>query len=223
MQALLVWQPPLPSVCVDQLSLDYADLLYYALRTSMRMFAAIIVSLCFTFSFATLAAKNRRAEMILIPMLDVLQSVPVLGFLSFTLTFFFGLFPASVLGAECASVFAIFASQAWNMAFSFYQSLRTVPQDLDEVARALHLSAWQRFWKLETPFAMPALIWNTMMSMSGGWFFVVASEAISVGDTTIKLPDIDLYFAVAIDEKRVDAVSAAVVMMLLVIILHDQF
>jgi hypothetical protein len=119
-------------------------------------------------------------------LLDVLQSVPILGFLSFTVTFFLGLFPGSILGAECAAVFAIFTSQAWNMAFSFYQSLRSVPRDLIEVARGFRLSWWQRFWQLETPFAVPGLIWNMMMSMSGGWFFVVASEAIAVGDTTIK-------------------------------------
>lgn len=213
---------PLPSVENESLSLDYMNLPYYALRTSLRMFAAILASLLFTFTYATWAAKSRRAEIVLIPLLDVLQSVPVLGFLSFTVTFFLGLFPGSVLGAECASVFAIFTSQAWNMAFSFYQSLRTVPQDLEEVSRSFQLSSWQKFWKLETPFAMPGLIWNTMMSMSGGWFFVVASEAITVGDTTIKLPGVGSYLAAAIDAKRVDAVIAAVVTMLLVIIIYDQ-
>ena len=126
--------------------------------------------------------------MLLIPVLDILQSVPILGFLSFTVTFFLGLFPGNVLGAECAAIFAIFTSQAWNMAFSFYQSLRTVPRDLDEVARGFRFTGWQKFWQLEAPFAVPGLIWNTMMSMSGGWFFVVASEAITVGDTTITLP-----------------------------------
>lgn len=203
-------------------SLDYANLPYYALRTTLRMFAAIAASLLFTFVYATLAAKSRRASLILIPLLDVLQSVPILGFLSFTVTFFLGLFPGSILGAECAAVFAIFTSQAWNMAFSFYQSLRSVPRDLIEVARGFGLSSWQRFWQLETPFAMPGLIWNMMMSMSGGWFFVVASEAIAVGDTTIKLPGIGSYLALAIEEKRIDAVFAAIFAMLAVIIAYDQ-
>src|SRR5271168_5270803 len=157
-------------------SLDYAHLPYYAMRTTLRMFAAMGASLVFTFTYATLAAKSRRAELVLIPLLDVLQSVPILGFLSFTVTFFLGLFPGNTLGAELAAIFAIFTSQAWNMAFSFYQSLRTVPPDLDEVARGFRLTGWQKFWQLEAPFAMPGLIWNTMMSMSGGWFFVVASE-----------------------------------------------
>ena len=159
------------------------------------MFAALGCSFLFTFTYATLAAKSRRAEIVLIPMLDILQSVPILGFLSFTVTFFLGLFPGNVLGAECAAIFAIFTSQAWNMAFSFYQSLRTVPRDLDEVARGFRLTGWQKFWQLEAPFAVPGLIWNTMMSMSGGWFFVVASEAITVGDTTITLPGVGSYIA----------------------------
>jgi NitT/TauT family transport system permease protein len=209
-----------PESTVD--SLDYMKLPYYALRTTLRMFAALAASLLFTFTYATLAAKSRRAEMILIPILDVLQSVPILGFLSFTVTFFLGLFPGSILGAECAAVFAIFTSQAWNMAFSFYQSLRSVPRDLTEVSRGFQLSGWQKFWQLEAPFAMPGLIWNMMMSMSGGWFFVVASEAISVGDTTVKLPGIGAYLALAIEQKSIPGVIAAIVAMLVVIIAYDQ-
>lgn len=204
-------------------SLDYALLPYYALRTTLRMFAAMAASLVFTFIYATFAAKSRRAELVLIPLLDVLQSVPILGFLSFTVTFFLGLFPGSIFGAECAAVFAIFTSQAWNMAFSFYQSLRNVPRDLNEVARGFQLSGWQRFWQLDAPFAMPGLIWNMMMSMSGGWFFVVAAEAISVGDTTIKLPGIGSYLAFAIEQKRIDAVIAAIITMFIVILAYDQF
>ena len=204
------------------ITLDYWALPYYALRTTLRMFVAILASLLFTLTYATLAAKSNRAEKILIPILDVLQSVPVLGFLSFTVTFFLGLFPGSILGAECAAIFAIFTSQAWNMAFSFYQSLRTVPGDLIEVSRGFQLSPWQRFWQLEAPFAMPGLIWNMMMSMSGGWFFVVASEAISVGDNTINLPGIGSYLSVAISQKNAGAVFAAVVAVLAVILLYDQ-
>ena len=184
---------PLPSLSESPISLDYWQLPYYALRTTLRMFAALAASLVFTFTYATLAAKSRRAEMILIPLLDILQSVPILGFLSFTVTFFLNLFPGNTMGAELAAIFAIFTSQAWNMAFSFYQSLRTVPRDLDEVARGFRLTGWQKFWQLEAPFAMPGLIWNTMMSMSGGWFFVVAAEAITVGNTTITLPGVGSY------------------------------
>src|SRR6202043_1005187 len=167
-------------------------------------------------------AKSRRAELVLVPLLDILQSVPVLGYISFTVVFFMSLFPGRVAGAEAAAIFAIFTSQAWNMTFSFYQSLRTVPRDLEEATQSFRFSTWQRFWRLEVPFAMPGLIWNMMMSMSGGWFFVVASEAISVGDTTVKLPGIGSYLALAIEEKRIDAVFAAVVAMLAVILAYDQ-
>jgi len=213
---------PLPTADQSVVSLDYWELPYYALRTTLRMFAALFFSFIFTFTYATLAAKSRRWEMVLIPLLDILQSVPILGFLSFTVTFFLGLFPGNVLGAECAAVFAIFTSQAWNMAFSFYQSLRTVPKDLDEVARGFRLTGWQKFWQLEAPFAVPGLVWNTMMSMSGGWFFVVASEAITVGDTTITLPGIGSYIAKANDAGDWSAVGAAVVTMAIVILLYDQ-
>jgi NitT/TauT family transport system permease protein len=202
--------------------LDPMNLPEYALRTTLRMFAAIFASLIFTFVVATLAAKSRKAELVILPALDILQSVPVLGFLTFTVTYFLRLFPGSELGAECAAIFAIFTSQAWNMAFSFYQSLRTVPRDLVEVSAHFRLSPWLTFWRLEAPFAAPGLIWNTMMSMSGGWFFVVASEAITVGDTTIKLPGIGSWLAVAIDEKDIGAVVMAVAAMAVVILLYDQ-
>ena len=122
---------------VAPITLDPRNLPEYALRTTLRMFAAILLSLLFTFVVATLAAKSRKAELVIIPALDILQSVPVLGFLTFTVTFFLGLFPGNEFGAECAAIFAIFTAQAWNMAFSFYQSLRTVPSDLDEVLPAL--------------------------------------------------------------------------------------
>ncbi len=195
---------------------------YYALRTIMRMFIALGFSLLFTFSYATIAAKSARAEKVLIPLLDVLQSVPILGFLAFLVVFFVNLFPGSVAGYEAACIFAIFTSQAWNMAFSFYQSLRNVPPDLIEVANGFNLTPWQRFWQLETPFAMPGLIWNMMMSMSGGWFFVVASEAIAVGDNTTKLPGIGSYIDLANSRSDYGAILAAVAMMAIVILAYDQ-
>lgn len=213
---------PLDSIASAPVSLDPWMLPEYALRSTVRMMAAMAASLVFTFTYATLAAKSRRAAMVLIPVLDVLQSVPVLGYISFTVVFFLGLFPGRVLGAECAAVFAIFTSQAWNMAFSFYQSLRTVPRDLGEVATGFGFSGWQRFWTLEAPYAAPGLVWNMMMSMSGGWFFVVASEAITVGDRTITLPGIGSYLAQAIGMRDLHAVGWAVLTMLLVILAYDQ-
>jgi NitT/TauT family transport system permease protein len=213
---------PLTVLDATPISLEPANLPEYALRTVLRMLAAMVASLLFTFTYATLAAKSRRAEIVLVPVLDILQSVPILGFLTFTVVFFMNLFPGRVMGAELASVFAIFTSQAWNMAFSMYQSLRSVPKDLDEAAQSFHLSWWRRFWRLDVPFAMPGLVWNAMMSMSGGWFFVVASEAITVGDTTVTLPGVGAYVATAIKEQNLPAVGYAVLAMLAVIILYDQ-
>jgi NitT/TauT family transport system permease protein len=213
---------PLSALDASPVSLDPANLPLYALRTTMRMLLAIVCSIIFTFIYAALAAKSRRAEMVLIPLLDILQSVPILGFLTFTVVFFLNLFPGQVLGAELACVFAIFTSQAWNMTFSMYQSIRNVPKDLEEASQSFHLSSWQRFWRLDVPFAMPGLIWNTMMSMSGGWFFVVASEAITVGNTTVTLPGIGSYVALAIQNQNLAAIGYAILTMLLVIIAYDQ-
>jgi len=203
-------------------SLDPRNLPEYAARTTLRMLIAMVLSLFFTFTYATLAAKSRSAERLLVPLLDILQSVPILGFISVTVVFFMSLAPGRVLGAEFASIFAIFTSQAWNMAFSFYQSLRTVPTELEEAARNFRLSAWMRFWRLDVPFAMPQLIWNMMMSMSGSWFFVVASEAISVGNTTVTLPGIGSYIALAIERRNLAAVCWAIGTMLVVILIYDQ-
>jgi NitT/TauT family transport system permease protein len=213
---------PLSALDVAPLSLDPANLPHCALRTTMRMLLAIVCSTIFTFAYSALAAKSRRAEMVLIPLLDILQSVPILGFLTFTVVFFLNLFPGKVLGAELACVFAIFTSQAWNMTFSMYQSIRNVPKDLEEATQSFHLSGWQRFWRLEVPYAMPGLIWNAMMSMSGGWFFVVASEAITVGNTVITLPGVGSYVALAIEKRDLAAIGYAILTMFLVIIAYDQ-
>src|SRR5256714_11364618 len=204
------------------MSLDPWHLPEYALRTVLRMAAALIASLIFSLVYAAVAAKSRAAEKILIPTLDILQSVPILGFLSLTVTGFIALFPGRLLGVECAAIFAIFTSQAWNMTFSLFQSLRTVPAELTEAARAYHLSAWQRFWRLEVPYAMPPLVWNMMMSVSAGWFFVVASEAITVSGQTILLPGVGSYIAVAIAERDLHAIGYALLVMLVVILLYDQ-
>ena len=213
---------PLQAPGATAIHLDVAYLPYYAMRTTLRMFIALLFSLVFTFTYATLAAKSRRAEKIMIPLLDVLQSVPILGFLAFLVPFFVTLVPNSVAGFEIACIFAIFTSQAWNMAFSFYQSLRNVPADLVEVSRGFKLTPWQHFWQLETPFAMPGLIWNMMMSMSGGWFFVVAAEAISYNNNTTKLPGIGSYIDAATAKGENGAILAAVAAMAVVILIYDQ-
>src|SRR6201990_1961697 len=212
---------PLARLEATPITLDPWALVGYAARTGLRMLIAMGCSLVFTFTYATLAAKSRRAETILVPLLDILQSVPILSF-SFCIVFFLSLTPGRVAGAEMAAIFLIFTSQAWNMAFSFYQSLRSIPDELKEVSRSFHLSSWMRFWRLEVPFAMPALIWNMMMSMSGGWFFVVACEAINVGSTNLLLPGIGSYIAVAVADRNLTAIGWAIATMLAVILLYDQ-
>src|SRR5471030_2939450 len=213
---------PLSQLDVMPLSLDPIHLPEYAARTTFRMLAGLVLSLLFTFTYATWAAKSARAEKLLVPILDILQSVPILGFIPITVVFFMSLVPGRVLGAEFAAIFAIFTSQAWNMAFSFYQSLRTVPHELEEAAESFRLTPWMKFWRLEVPFAMPALLWNMMMSMSGTWFFVVASESISVGHTNIALPGVGSYIALAIEQGSLRVIGWAIATMFIVILLYDQ-
>ncbi len=194
----------------------------YAVRTVLRMAIALVLSLVFSLFYAALAAKNRQAEKLLIPALDILQSVPILGFQAVTIVPFLALFPGQLLGAECAAIFAIFTSQAWNMTFSLYQSFRTVPGELKEAARMYHLTPMQTFWRLEVPHSMPGLVWNTMMSVSGGWFFVVASEALTVDENNIFLPGIGSYIQVAINQRDLTAIFWAIGAMLVVILMSDQ-
>jgi len=204
------------------ISLDPINLPYYMLRTTLRMFIALAFSVLFSCVFAVLATRYKPAERVLVPLLDILQSIPVLGFLSITVTAFIALFPGNLLGVECAAIFAIFTSQAWNMAFSAYQGFRTVPPELSEAASVFRLSAWQRFWRLELPFSTPGLLWNMMMSMSGGWFFVVAAEAISVSNQNIRLPGIGSYIALAIEQRDLTAIGWAIAAMFVGVLLYDQ-
>lgn len=207
---------------VIPISLHPSHLPFYAARTVVRMLIALFFSLLFTFIFGTWAAKSKRAEKLIIPIIDVLQAAPILGFLSVGIVAFIALFPRSLLGPECAAIFAIFTSQAWNMAFGFYQTVRSVPTEITEAAKMFRLSAWQRFWRIDVPFSMPSLLWNTMASMSAGWFFVVASEAITVSNQQILLPGIGSYIAVAIQAADLRAISYAVIAMFIVILIYDQ-
>ena len=216
---LVSFQPP---DIVPGIDLNPRDLPYYAGRSTLRMFVALFFSLVFTLVYGAVAAHNRRAEKVMIPLLDILQSVPVLGFLSITVTGFIALFPGSLLGLEAASIFAIFTSQVWNMTFSFYQSLRTLPKELDEAVTLYRLSGWERFTKLEVPSALIGLVWNAMMSFGGGWFFVVASEAISVLNQKYTLPGIGSYVASAIAAQNLPALGWALATIAVVILLTDQ-
>ncbi|NBX03453.1 MAG: ABC transporter permease subunit [Alphaproteobacteria bacterium] len=228
MLAFVAWgmrefSAPISELKFHTITLDFANLPEYAMRTTLRMLVAVAISFLFTLCYATLAAKSRKAGQVMVPMLDIMQSIPVLGYISFTVTAFVGLFPHSMMGVELAAIFAIFTSQVWGMTFSLYQSLRTVPSEMEDAARVFGLSGWQKFWRMELPFAMPGLVWNMMVAMSGGWFFIVASEAITVGNQHITLPGIGSYIGLAIAERNIPAISAAIGAMLVVIILYDQF
>jgi NitT/TauT family transport system permease protein len=203
-------------------SLDPRNLPDYTLRSTLRMFIALGCSTLFSLLYGSLAAHNRQAEKVLIPLLDILQSVPVLGFLSITVTGFIALFPGSLLGLEAASIFAIFTSQVWNMTFAFYQALRTVPKELSEAASLYQLSRWQRFSRLDLPSAAIPLLWNAMMSFGGGWFFLAASESISVLNQSYTLPGIGSYVTAAVQARDLRALAWAILAMALVILLVDQ-
>ncbi|WP_196592526.1 ABC transporter permease [Pectinatus sottacetonis] len=204
------------------ISLSPEMLPYYAGRSLLRMFIALGFSFLFTFIYGYIAARSKWAGKIMIPLLDILQSIPVLGFLSATIVAFMTIFPNTLLGVECASIFAIFTGQAWNMTFSFYHSLTTLPKDLEEASQMLHFNKWQKFTKLELPVSMIGLIWNAMMSFGGGWFFLAASEAISVLGKDIHLPGIGSYLAVAAASGNIRAMVYAMLTMLIMILLVDQ-
>jgi NitT/TauT family transport system permease protein len=210
--------PFLPKTAPAVVSTDPANLPYYAVRSLFRMFIALILSVLFTFVYATAAARLRRAEKVLIPLLDILQSVPVLGFLTVTVTAFINLFPGSELGLELASIFAIFTAMAWNLTFAFYHSLISQPRDLDEAARIMRLTKWERFWRLDVPSGMIPLVWNGMMSFGGAWFFLAASESISVLNHTYALPGIGSYVAAAIEQSSLSHVGIAIAVMIVLVI-----
>jgi NitT/TauT family transport system permease protein len=211
-----------PPDVIPTVALDPRNLPNYAARSTLRMFIALGFSTLFTFVYGYTAARSKRAERVLVPLLDVLQSVPVLGFLSVTVTAFIALFRGSLLGLEAASIFAIFTGQAWNMTFSFYQSLRSLPRELDEMATLYRLSKWERFTRLELPASMIGLVWNGMMSFGGGWFFLAASEAISVLNRQYTLPGIGSYVAAAIQAKDFSALAWAIATMIVLILIIDQ-
>ncbi|HHY93372.1 MAG TPA: ABC transporter permease subunit, partial [Firmicutes bacterium] len=213
---------PLSTVLGPSLSLDPVYLPYYAARSLLRMVIALVLSFLFTIVYGYAAAYVPGADRILVPLLDVLQSVPVLGFLSVSLTGLMALFPGSTLGVELAAIFAIFTSQVWNMTFSFYYSLRSIPRDLKEASAVYGLNWWRRLTGVELPFAAIPLVWNAMMSFGGGWFFLAASEAISVLGRDIRLPGIGSYLATAISAGDTSALLYALLTMAVLIVLVDQ-
>ncbi len=206
----------------NDIHLEVSYLPVYALKSTLRMFIGLFISLIFTLTVGTLAAKNEYAERIIIPMIDILQSVPILGFLSFFSWGFLMFFPGTQFGAECAAIFAIFTSQVWNMTLSLYQSIKSLPEAYTELCNHYQLSSWQKFLRVELPFAMPSLVINMMLSLSASWFFVVASEVINFQMFTIKLPGIGSYIQQADDLGRIDAIGYALLTMLITILICNQ-
>jgi NitT/TauT family transport system permease protein len=207
-----------PKTAPSTISLDPANIPYYAVRSLLRMFIGLVLSVIFTFVYATAAARLPRAEKILLPILDILQSVPVLGFLTIIASTLVALFPGSELGLECASIFAIFTAMAWNITFAFHASLVSQPRELDEAARVMRLTKWQRFWQLDVPSGMIPMIWNGMMSFGGAWFFLTASEAITVGGNNYVLPGMGSYVATASAQNNLGAIGWAIGAMIIMVV-----
>lgn len=215
------WTAPLtPTFTID---LSPTALPAYAGYSLLRMILGYLLSLVFTLIYGHIAAMNRRAERVMIPLLDILQSVPILSFLPVVILTLIALFPHSNIGLELASVILIFTSQAWNMTFSFYHSVRTLPGDLKEVATMSRLRPWQRFIKLEVPASMIGLIWNSMMSWAGGWFFLIAAEQFTLGNQSFQLPGLGSYLQVAANQGNYGALFLGLFTLILLIILLDLF
>jgi len=208
-----------PTVLID---LSFSALPRYTLFSLVRGLAAYCISFLFTIVYGYWAAKDRLAERLLVPILDILQSIPVLGFMPGVVLALVSLFPASNIGLELAAVLMIFAGQAWNMTFSFYNSLKSVPQYLQEAGTIYHFNWWQRLTQIELPYSAVGLIWNSMMSMAGGWFFLMVTEAFQLGNRDFRLPGIGSYMSVAVEKGNVPAMAAAVVAMVLMIVALDQ-
>ncbi len=206
-----------------QISQNPRDLPLYALYSLVRIVIAYVISLVFALAFGYLAASSRRAEMIMIPLLDILQSIPVLSFLPGVMLAMVALFPHSQLGIELGSILLIFTGQAWNIAFSFYSSLRTIPRDLREAAIIYRFGRWQRFVELDLPFATIGLVWNSMVSVAGGWFFLMACEMFVLGNRDFRLPGLGSFLQTAASHGDTRAILWGVAAMIAVVVLLDQF
>ncbi len=219
--ARLAFNSP-PLIAGPKISLEPSALPWYTLLSVLRMLAAYILSLLFTLTYGRAAAYNRRAETILMPLLDVLQSVPILSFLPIVLLGLSAILPQRI-AVELAAIVLIFTSQAWNMAFGWYQSLATIPKELHEASAIFRLNTWLRFKRLELPFAMIGLIWNSVMSWAGGWFFLMAAEIFTVGSKDFRLPGLGAYLQEATNQGDYRAIAFGLISLILVIVALDQF
>ena len=220
MRAAAEWRAPLsPNV---QVSLSARLLPYYAGLSTLRMTIAYVFSLVFSIAYARIAAGSRAAERFMLPLLDILQSIPILSFMPGVVLGLAALFPGRTLGLEIAAIILIFTSQAWNLAFSFQQSLLTIPRELSEAAAVYRLGFWRRFTRLELPFGAISLIANSMMSWAGGWFFLMASEQFTLGSSNLRLPGLGSYLAAAADAGDTRALVLGLATLIAVIVLLDQ-
>jgi len=204
------------------ISLGASALPKYAMYSLLRMAFAYIISLLFSIGYGYLAAYNAKAEKLMIPLLDTLQSIPVLSFLPGVMVAMMALVPTRELGIELGSILLIFTGQVWNMAFSFYASLKAIPREMQEVARIYRWSRWQRLMELELPFAAIGLVWNSMMSVAGGWFFLMACEMFVLGNRDLRLPGLGSYLQTAANEGDTGAIVMGLATMIGVIVLLDQ-
>jgi NitT/TauT family transport system permease protein len=213
------WAAPLtPAVTID---LSPTVLPLYAGYSLLRMILGYLLSLIFTLVYGQIAATNRRAGMVMVPVLDILQSIPILSFLPLVILALVAAFPHSNVGLELASIIFIFTSQAWNMTFSFYHSVRTLPADLQEVAIVTRLRPWRRFMTLVVPSSMIGLIWNSMMSWAGGWFFLMASEQFTLGKQSFQLPGLGSYLQAAANAGDNVAIILGLLTLIVLIVLLD--
>jgi NitT/TauT family transport system permease protein len=203
------------------ISLSASALPLYSAYSFLRMLFAYILSLAFTLAYAHVAATNERASRIMIPILDVLQSIPILSFLPGVVLTLVALFPHSSIGVELAAVFLIFTCMTWNMTFSFYDSAKTLPLDLREAAVVYRLSPWRRFFQLEVPFGMIGLVWNSMMSWAGGWFFLMVAEQLQLGNHSYQLPGLGSYLQKAATQGNIGAMVMGLGTLIVLIVLLD--
>ena len=205
-----------------EIQLHPAALPRYALYSVLRIIIAYGFSLVFTLIYGYIAAYNQKAERFMIPLLDTLQSIPVLSFLPGVMISMVALFPTRQLGVELGSILLIFTGQVWNMTFSFYSSLKSIPREMYEAAQVYQLSWWQRFRQLELPYASIGLIWNSMMSVAGGWFFLMACEMFVLGNRDLRLPGLGSYLQTAANAGNTRAILAGLAVMIGVIVILDR-
>ena len=214
------WLGPIrPHVEISQ---NPRDLPLYALYSLVRISVAYALSLVFALAYGYVAASSRRAEVFMVPLLDILQSIPVLSFLPGVMLAMVAIFPHSQFGVELGSILLIFTGQVWNIAFSFYSSLKTVPRELREAAVIYRFSRWQRFAELDLPFSTIGLVWNSMMSVAGGWFFLMACEMFVLGKRDFRLPGLGSFLQTAASHGDTRAILWGVAAMIAVIVILDQ-